>query len=371
MSGREPPACREAGLPLSTGPHRKLSTLNAWLQEHSYNHREIWLGIEDIVIKTIISAHSVLRHNYRTCFPQHLSGGICACFEILGFDVLLDHKLKPWLLEVNHSPSFTTDSQLDREVKDALLCDALTLVNLRGCDKRKVMEEDKRRVKERLFQCHQQLREARREQIESSHTALLDQERYEDSHLGGYRRIYPGPNTEKYAPFFKNNGSLFQETAASKAREECARQQLEEIRLKQEQESSGTKRRKDSKEQSLGESAGEKSRPRPRLRDFATHLAFRSRKQGKELLPGHLDSMQPQAIVEEEELERMKALLQRENLIRSLGVVEQITRLLHPNHRGQKALLENRVRVPTQRLTEQGSKGCTGTWWWIQHRRLM
>lgn len=63
--------------------------------------------------------------------------------------------------QVNHSPSFTTDSRLDREVKDALLCDAMTLVNLRACDKRKMMEEDKRRVKERLFQCHQQLREAR------------------------------------------------------------------------------------------------------------------------------------------------------------------------------------------------------------------
>ena len=63
--------------------------------------------------------------------------------------------------QVNHSPSFTTDSRLDREVKDALLCDAMTLVNLRGCDKRKVIEEDKRRVKERLFQCHQQPREAR------------------------------------------------------------------------------------------------------------------------------------------------------------------------------------------------------------------
>lgn len=52
---------------------------------------------------------------------------------------------------------------------------------------------------------------------------MLDQEHYEDTHLGGYRRIYPGPDTEKYAPFFKHNGSLFQETAASKAREECAR----------------------------------------------------------------------------------------------------------------------------------------------------
>lgn len=63
--------------------------------------------------------------------------------------------------QVNHSPSFTTDARLDREVKDALLCDALNLINLRACDKRKVLEEDKRRVKERLLQAHQPPREAR------------------------------------------------------------------------------------------------------------------------------------------------------------------------------------------------------------------
>lgn len=66
--------------------------------------------------------------------------------------------------------------------------------------------------------------------------------------------------------------------------------------------------------------------------------------------------MQPQDIVEEEELERMKALIQRENLIRSLGIVEQLTRMLHPSHRGQKKLHEYQVRVNMKPLAKEGIK---------------
>ncbi|XP_074822801.1 tubulin polyglutamylase TTLL13 isoform X1 [Natator depressus] len=312
------------------GSKRKLSTLNAWMMDNSYDTTELWEDIEDIIIKTLISAHPVLKHNYRTCFPNHITG--CACFEILGFDILLDRKLKPWLLEVNHSPSFTTDSHLDREVKDTLLCDAINLINLRACDKRKVLEEDKRRVKERLFQAHQPPREARREQLENSQAAWLAQaEKYENTHLGGYRRIYPALETDKYEPFFKHSGSLFQETVASKAREECARQQLEEIRLKQEQREATTgKKKKERKENLQGESAGEKSRIRSKAKVPPTRLTYSStRTCDRKMQQMVFDSMRPQEIVEDEEVERIKALLQRENLIRGLGIVDQLSRLLH------------------------------------------
>ena len=45
------------------------------------------------------------------------------CFELLGFDVILDSELTPWLLEVNHAPSFATDSPLDYEIKSKLFID--------------------------------------------------------------------------------------------------------------------------------------------------------------------------------------------------------------------------------------------------------
>lgn len=51
-----------------------------------------------------------------------------------GFDILVDADLKPWLLEVNLSPSLGCDSQLDLRVKSALLADLLTLVGVPAVD---------------------------------------------------------------------------------------------------------------------------------------------------------------------------------------------------------------------------------------------
>lgn len=52
------------------------------------------------------------------------------CFEILGMDVILDDKLKPYLLEVNHTPSFSTDTPLDSLIKKRVISDALILMNV-------------------------------------------------------------------------------------------------------------------------------------------------------------------------------------------------------------------------------------------------
>ncbi|XP_063301721.1 tubulin polyglutamylase TTLL13 [Pelobates fuscus] len=311
-----------------TGSKRKLSTLNSWLEKNCYDTSKLWGDIEDVIIKTLVSAHPILKHNYRTCFPNHVAGS--ACFEILGFDILLDKKLKPWLLEVNHSPSFTTDSRLDREVKDALLQDTLNLINLNACDKRKVIEEEKRRVKERLLQKNPP-KEMRREQLESTQAAWLEQvEKYEANHLGGYRRIFPRANGDEYDKYFRHSGSLFQETAASKAREECARQQLEELRLKQEQKGMLIRRnKKENKDHLQGESAGEKPMKYKVTRRPSTRPVSNSSRNSEQKLHWmKSDSMKPLDIDEQEEMERLNGLRQRENLVRDLGIVDYVSRLM-------------------------------------------
>lgn len=77
---------------------RKISTLNKWFKMKDVDVDELWRKIDEIIIKTILAAHPVLKHSYHTCFPTH--DKTYACFELLGFDVLLDWKLKPYLLEV-------------------------------------------------------------------------------------------------------------------------------------------------------------------------------------------------------------------------------------------------------------------------------
>jgi len=65
------------------------------------------------------------------------------CFELYGFDIMLDSDLKPWLLEVNISPSFSSSSPFDKTVKTKLACDFLTLVGVPIIDHSKSeFEED-------------------------------------------------------------------------------------------------------------------------------------------------------------------------------------------------------------------------------------
>ena len=75
----------------------------------------LWARIKAIVNLTLLSIAAGIPDN----------GG---CFELFGYDVMIDENLRPWLLEVNCSPALGCDSNADREVKEPLIADLVDLL---------------------------------------------------------------------------------------------------------------------------------------------------------------------------------------------------------------------------------------------------
>ena len=86
-------------------------------------------SIEDVIIKSIISVEFPVNSACKMFVPHRRN-----CFELYGFDILIDSDLKPWLLEVNLSPSLNCDTPIDMKIKSALLCDLLNLIGIPAVD---------------------------------------------------------------------------------------------------------------------------------------------------------------------------------------------------------------------------------------------
>lgn len=50
------------------------------------------------------------------------------CYELYGYDIIIDDDLKPWLIEVNASPSLSATTVSDRIMKGSVLDDAFNIV---------------------------------------------------------------------------------------------------------------------------------------------------------------------------------------------------------------------------------------------------
>jgi len=82
----------------------------------------------DAVEKLWVRIGWVIIHSLRSVQTQIMQDP--HCFELYGYDILLDEDLKPWLLEVNASPSLTPSSQEDYELKFRVLSHMLDVLDL-------------------------------------------------------------------------------------------------------------------------------------------------------------------------------------------------------------------------------------------------
>ncbi|XP_074146063.1 tubulin polyglutamylase TTLL5 isoform X10 [Sminthopsis crassicaudata] len=100
-----------------------MSAMLRYLKQEGKDTTALMAHVEDLIIKTIISAELAIATACKTFVPHRSS-----CFELYGFDVLIDSSLKPWLLEVNLSPSLACDAPLDLKIKASMISDMFTVV---------------------------------------------------------------------------------------------------------------------------------------------------------------------------------------------------------------------------------------------------
>ena len=95
------------------------------LRKNGIDDGAIFSKIHEIIVKSLLSVEPTMFQAFNHYVPHRQN-----CFQLFGFDILIDDRLNPWLLEVNLSPSLACDSPLDQKIKSNMLSDLFNLVGI-------------------------------------------------------------------------------------------------------------------------------------------------------------------------------------------------------------------------------------------------
>ncbi|CAD8183411.1 unnamed protein product [Paramecium octaurelia] len=170
------------------------------LTTQGINHKILFKSIEDVVLKTCIAAEPLLLdRNGKT--SEHKNN----YFELFGFDILIDETLKPWLLEVNVSPSLNSASDLDAQIKTKLISDMLHLIGVEYHYKKAFRVQIKKRLYERNINEIQSINSRNfRQKVNQEDLDVMLQSLEEQLRLGQFKCLYPNKkNIWEYDEFFE------------------------------------------------------------------------------------------------------------------------------------------------------------------------
>jgi tubulin polyglutamylase TTLL4 len=186
----------------STEGHKwSMKILWGELKKEGHNTDKIWEDIKDVVLKTLIAAEGhIVQQVHKHCASQE------NCYELFGFDIMLDRNGSVILLEVNVSPSLHSNSKLDQDIKGNLIADIFNTTGFTPYKPKSppVVTSADRQANARLFQrCHDMKNLELLTQMSSYHRYLVLKYECERMRKGNLHRLIPKPGTwQKYKRFF-------------------------------------------------------------------------------------------------------------------------------------------------------------------------
>eukprot|EP00003_Mantamonas_plastica_P015330 TRINITY_DN2602_c0_g1_i14.p1 TRINITY_DN2602_c0_g1~~TRINITY_DN2602_c0_g1_i14.p1 ORF type:complete len:305 (+),score=112.03 TRINITY_DN2602_c0_g1_i14:605-1519(+) len=181
---------------LSTNPDEqggsKISCeyMNKRLAEDGVDVDTMWNNITEVIIKSLFVVEDHITQN-----PS--------CFEVFGYDILVDQDLKAWLIEVNASPSMATETPLDKRIKTKLMYDTIKLIDPLPYDRallreyiqerNKAISKAKKSLTGRVDEkeLHQRFNNAMNNIMNGRPIRTPVQDGLD--HLGSYKQICPSP----------------------------------------------------------------------------------------------------------------------------------------------------------------------------------
>jgi hypothetical protein len=157
-------------------------TFQKYCENNNIDFNKIYSEVSDIFIKMILTVREKLIKEIDNNNLKYSN-----FYHIIGFDIILDNNLKPYLLEANRRCSFRDDNDAEKYYSYNILADTLNIIGIRKYNYNNLNNKDNK-TEENI-----------KEIIEESLCEL-------DRPRGGYKLIFPlKNNVEKYKKFFGNN----------------------------------------------------------------------------------------------------------------------------------------------------------------------
>ncbi|XP_071832466.1 tubulin polyglutamylase TTLL5-like isoform X3 [Apostichopus japonicus] len=207
-----------------------LGALLRYLKKQGKDVKVLLARIEEVINKVVICAEFPVATACKMFMPNRGN-----CFELYGFDILIDSNLKPWILEVNLSPSLACDAPIDLKIKSHLMGDLFSLIGFQAQDPmmRKVQQSKRnqelaassvlRQQKERIGSAFVKQRpqsagnarrtlsaavtrpgSGRKSGLSAEERRVAQESKDEYQRRGGWMRIFPTPlSWDKYGNFLE------------------------------------------------------------------------------------------------------------------------------------------------------------------------